>query len=125
MDNNEFVKKFEEKVKIAKEGDAERRKELDELKKKLIARIQQEFLEAIPEELPLNQEFWISSKYIRSEYKKGNYFVDDVEFNGFIRLENFMKAIGKELSDMLNRKVEVTSDKIAALGYDFEFKTCC
>lgn len=125
MDNNEFVKRFEEKVKIAKEGDTERRKELDELRKKLIANIQDEFLEAIPEELPLGQEFWISSKYIRAEYKKGNYFVDNVAFNGFIRLENFMKAIGKELSEMLSRKVEVTSHKIAAMGYDFNFKTCC
>lgn len=125
MDNNEFVKKFEEKVKIAKEGDAERRKELDELKNKLIANIQQEFLEAIPEELPLNKEFWISSEYIRSEYKKGNYFVDDVGFNGFFRLEHFMKEVSEELSKMLNRKVEINSFKIAAVGYDFRFSTCC
>ena len=125
MDNNKFVKKFEEKVKIAKEGDAERRKELDELKKKLIANIQDEFLEAIPEELPLDKEFWISSKYIRSEYKKGNYFVDNVGFNGFFRLEHFMKEIREELSKMLNRKVEITSFKIAAVGYDFRFSTRC
>ena len=125
MDNNEFVKKFEEKVKIAKEGDAQRRKELDELKQELIANIQEDFLEAIPDELPLDKEFWIFSRFIGAEYKKGLYFVDNVGFKGYIRLEHFMKEIGEELSQMLNRKVEINSYKKKELGGDFRFSICC
>ena len=109
MDDKEFRAMFNYKVDEAKRKyrspGGERKKKLDNLKEKIISKVQREFLEAIPEVIPL-EKYTISSNWIVIDPSKG-YYIADVAFTFECDLECFLRITASELADMLNKAVLV------------------
>ena len=115
MDNKEFMERFQKKVDEGKQNyektiSEKTKKERVELKAKIISDVQKKFLELIPNIIAPGKSYMIKSNVIKIfDVGNGRYSwcrIGDVDFADQIESLEFINDIRKDLSQILNRKVE-------------------
>ena len=117
--SNNFLERLNEKIQSAKKIPAEPKETFDEVKKKLISIIQEDFLNSIPDEIVEGKEIMLDSRWIRIENKSekeycimiGNEIIQNYKCNHHDYYErarflsNLEKQIVSELSHLIGRRV--------------------